>query len=90
MADPSWRPLAGGVAQRRRERRLRSWYRHEQQTVRMALAAFSHHSALRRQTKARAGEEGHEEHDALRRQKPPPSQPELFSLEEEPGGGLPA
>ena len=90
MADPSWRPLAGGVAQRRRERRLRSWYRHEQQTVRMALAAFSHHSALRRQTKARAGEEGHEEHDALRRQKPPPPQPELFSLEEEPGGGLPA
>ena len=84
MADPSWRPLAGGVAQRRRERRLRSWYRHEQQTVRMALAAFSHHSALRRQTKARAGEEGREEHDALRRQKPP------FSLEEEPGGGLPA
>ena len=90
MADPSWRPLAGGVAQRRRERRLRSWFRHEQQTVRMALAAFSHHSALRRQTKARAGEEGHEEHDALRRQKPPPPQPELFSLEEEPGGGLPA
>ena len=90
MADPSWRPLAGGVAQRRRERRLRSWYRHEQQTVRMALAAFSHHSALRRQTKARAGEEGHEEHYALRRQKPPPPQPELFSLEEEPGGGLPA
>ena len=90
MADPSWRPLVGGVAQRRRERRLRSWYRHEQQTVRMALAAFSHHSALRRQTKARAGEEGHEEHDALRRQKPPPPQPELFSLEEEPGGGLPA
>ena len=90
MADPSWRPLAGGVAQRRRERRLRSWYRHEQQTVRMALAAFSHHSALRRQMKARAGEEGHEEHDALRRQKPPPPQPELFSLEEEPGGGLPA
>ena len=85
MADPSWRPLAGGVAQRRRERRLRSWYRHEQQTVRMALAAFSHHSALRRQPK-----EGHEEHDALRRQKPPPPQPELFSLEEEPGGGRPA
>ena len=56
----------------------------------MALAAFSHHSALRRQTKARAGEEGHEEHDASRRQKPPPPQPELFSLEEEPGGSLPA
>ena len=82
MADPSWRPLAGGVAQRRRERRLRSWYRHEQQTVRMALATFSHHSAPRRQTKAMAGEEGHELYYAPRRQ--------LFSLEEEPGRGLPA
>ena len=30
---------------RRRERRLRSWWRHEQQTVRMALAAATHHSA---------------------------------------------
>ena len=39
---------------------------------------------------ARAGEEGHEEHDALRRQKLPPPQPELFSLyEEEPGGRRP-
>ena len=56
MAGPSWRPLAGGVAQRRRERRLRSWYRHEQQTVRMAFAAYTHHSALRRPTMARAGE----------------------------------
>ena len=36
------------------------------------------------------GEEEHEEHDALRRQKPSPPQPELFSLyEEEPGGGRP-
>ena len=34
--------------------RLRSWYRHEQQTIRMALATYSHHSAPRRQTKARA------------------------------------
>ena len=56
MADPSRRPLAGGVAQRRRERRLRSWYRHEQQTVRMALAAYTHHSAFPRLTTARAGE----------------------------------
>ena len=45
-----------GAAQRRRERRLRSWYRHEQQTVRMALAAYTHHSAPRRPTMARAGE----------------------------------
>ena len=71
QADPSWRPFAGGVAQRRRERRLRSWFRHEQQTVRMAIATCTHHSAVRRQTKARAREEGHRnEYDALRRQKP--------------------
>ena len=36
---------------------------------------------------ARAGEEGHQEYDVPRRQKPPPPQPELFQLfEEEPGG----
>ena len=34
-----------GPARRRRERRLRSMLRHEQQTVRMALAAALHHSA---------------------------------------------
>ena len=54
MAESSERPSAGGVARRRRERRRRSWWRHEQQTVRMALAAFSHHSAQRQKT-ARAG-----------------------------------
>ena len=40
IAETSWRPVMG-AAQRRRERRLRSWYRHEQQTVRMALATFT-------------------------------------------------
>ena len=42
-------------------------------------------------TATRAGEEGHEDkHDAPRRQKPPPPQPELFQLyEEEPGGSRP-
>ena len=64
--------------------------RHEQQSIRMALAAALHHSSgkvhaeyggLRGlKTATRAGEEGHEDkHDALRRQKPPPPQPELFS-----------
>ena len=47
MADPCWRPLAGGVAQRRRERRLRSWYRHE--------AESTHHAAPRGQNMAWAG-----------------------------------
>ena len=42
-------------------------------------------------TATRVGEEGHEDlHDAPRRQKPPPPQPELFSFEEEPGRGRPA
>ena len=40
MAD-----LAGGAARRRRERRLRSWLRHERVTMRMELAAALHHSA---------------------------------------------
>ena len=33
-----------GAAKRRRERRLRSWLRHERQTVAMELAAALHHS----------------------------------------------
>ena len=45
-----------GAAQRRRQRRLRSWWRHEQQSIAAALAASLHHSALRGQKKARAGE----------------------------------
>ena len=99
MDGLSGRPV--GVAQRRRERRLRSMLRHEQQLIRMALATVMHHScgkvhteygALRGlKTATRAGEEGHEDkHDAPRRQKPPPPQPELFQLyEEEPGGRRP-
>ena len=43
MADSSGQP--SGAARRRREWRLRSMLRHEQQTVRMALAAALHHSA---------------------------------------------
>ena len=38
---------AVGSARRRRERRLRAQWRHEQQTVAMALAAATHHSAQR-------------------------------------------
>ena len=42
--------LAGrgvGSSRRRRERRLRSWWRHECQSVRMALTAATHHSAAK-------------------------------------------
>ena len=39
---------------------------------------------------ARAGVWGHEQYYTAKVRKPPTPQPELFSLEEEPGGGLPA
>ena len=59
-----------GAAWRRRQRRLRSWWRHEQQSVAMALSAAAHHSydkvaagvthdGLRAQTTDRAGEAAH-------------------------------
>ena len=69
------RPSTKRVARRRRERRLRSWLRHEQQSVRMALVAASHHSAQQNdaQTGARAREvEEQVTHVGLRAQKTPP------------------
>ena len=78
-----------GAAQRRRQRRLRSWLRHERMTVAMALAERTHHSS-RGQTIARAGEWGHELNYTATIRDPPTPQPELFSLyEEEPGGSRP-
>ena len=56
-----------GVARRRRERRLRMHWRHEQLSLRMALAAATHHSA---QPRAKEGVEG-ETNDAPRRPMPP-------------------
>ena len=66
-----------GSAWRRRQRRLRSWWRHEQQSVAMALSAAGHHSfdkvaagekydGLRAQKTDRAGEAANR---AVRRQK---------------------
>ena len=82
---------ATGGARRRRERPLRAYLRYSRMSVAVALAENNHHPATRRQTKARARKEGHRvEHEAPRRQKPPPPQPELFHLfEEEPGGSQP-
>ena len=54
--DLSWQPRSG-AAQRPRKERLRAAWQHEQQSVAKALAAFTHHSALRGRKKARAGEE---------------------------------
>ena len=70
----SGQPLAArdSAARRRRERRLRSWLKHEWLTVAMALAESLHHSAQRPE-KARAREvEEQDQHEALRRQKAPP------------------
>ena len=63
----------------------------EQQPIAAALATSQHHSALRGQKKARAGEKESELHHTAKVRKTPPSQPVLISLhEEEPGGGRPA
>ena len=82
MAESSWQPVMG-AAQRRRQRRLRSWYRHEQQSIAAALATVMHHSsgkvhtangAPRSQKLATRTEEEveHVPHYALQGQKTPP------------------
>ena len=63
--------------------------RHERMTVAMALAESTHHTS-RGQKYARARVWGYEQNCTAKVRKPPTPQPELFSLDEEPGGGLPA
>ena len=41
--DPSAQPVTG-AAQRRKQRRLRSWWRHEQHSIAAVLATVWHHS----------------------------------------------
>ena len=85
MDESSERPK-GGVARRRRERRMRSWFRHEQQSIRMALATVLHHSydmhtecgAPRSQNtamRARGRREGREDevHDQVPEDSPSPA-----------------
>ena len=60
MAESSWQPVMS-AAQRRRQRRLRSWWRHEGQSIAAALATLQHHSAPRG-TEDGQGEEDHELH----------------------------
>ena len=62
------------AAQRRRQRRLRSWWRHEQQSIAAALATSQHHSALRGQKMARAGEGDLELNFAAKIRRHPPPQ----------------
>ena len=69
---------ARGAAARRRERRLRCFWRHEQLSLKMALAAEGHHS-----TQPRAKEEVERElHHAPRRKKLPPQGTRPASLAE--------
>ena len=100
MAESSGQPLAErGAAWRRRQRRLRSWWRHEQQTVAAVLATGSHHSypkvdtahdglrALRTVTSTGRGVD-HEKYVGLRAQKPPlPGKRPGLQLEPGPQGG---
>ena len=87
--DLSEQPRTGAV-QRRKQRRLRSWWRHEQQSIAAALATSLHHSS-RGQRKARAREEESELKYTAKFQTTPPLQLVLFSLyDEEPGGWRPA
>ena len=71
--DLSGQPMS--ATQRRKQRRLRSWWRHEQQSIAAALATFTHHSALQGQKKARAGEKDHEMHFTATFRAHPPPQP---------------
>ena len=98
-ADGSCAERASGAARRWRERRLRSWLKHERQTVRMVLAETFHHSSAPFPPKFKEEWVGrHEQHAALRGPKTARTkeathfmsrarEPELFSLVEEPGGG---
>ena len=81
---------AQGAAWRRRQRRLRAHWRHEQLTLQMLLATYQHHAAPRGQKQVRSGVWEHEMNYTAKTRNPPTPQPELFSLEEEPGGGRPA
>ena len=79
--------IAAGAARRQRERRLRSWLKHERMTVAISLAVMKHHTAPRGPKMARAGEEESETKYTAKFRTTPPPQPELFQLfEEEPGG----
>ena len=78
MAESCWQPVMG-AAQRRRQRRLRSWWRHEQQSIAAALATASGkvhaaNGAPRSQKLATRAEEEveYEPHYAPRGQKTPP------------------
>ena len=78
MAESGCRPRmvdGDGAAKRRRQRRLRSWLRHEQQTVAAVLATVSHHSYPALRTAPREGVE-HEKYGGPRAPRRPGLPPE--------------
>ena len=76
--------IAAGAARRRRERRLRSWLKHERMTVATALAEASHHTAPWGQRTARAREWVRDEVHGHVPEAPTPSEPgtRYFSLDD--------
>ena len=92
-----------GSARRRRERRLRSWLRHEQQSIAAVLATVTHHSfdkvgtasgVLRnRKTATRNGKGEDETHHTAKFRKTPPPQAaatEYYPMTDDEGGELSA
>ena len=93
-----------GSARRRRERRLRLWLRHEQQSIAAVLATVTHHSfdkvgaasgVLRNRktaTKTGKGEEYETHYTAKFRKTPPPqaAATEYHSMTDDEGGELSA
>ena len=71
MDESSGRHSERGAAWRRRQRRLRSCWRHEQQTAAAVLATFQHHFAPRGQRAARTGGGYEVEYTAALRLNPP-------------------
>ena len=77
---------ACGSARRRRERRLRSWWRHEAQSVAAALATAQHHSFERKKAVEHEGREVEEKGtNTARGQMAPPPGTALFTLYDEEG-----
>ena len=60
--------LAGGAFQRRRDRRLRLWLRHERMSVRMALAEALHSTKKVVERREGSEEVGHEKYVGPRAQ----------------------
>ena len=96
MDEPSGQFQSSAAAQRRRLRRMRSWWRHEQQSVRLALATATHHSSGKvhtandaprgHTTATKTGEEGRGEAATATGALPPLQA--FFQLYDEEDGGV--